>query len=172
MPAELLCRLYENKNIVFLWIYLFVNRTVLTLDPNKQGIETYYQSLKDSGFFEDDEEVEYGKEMIFHTTDKCHKKNHLLFYSSITWISRKIKINRIHKTVLVKSCFGMPFEFVDIHIQPDWFAEIKFIADHIQSIENLVGSCIVAVITDGGVFDHTVVFNSFPHKRNMAKSSL
>ena len=34
--------------------YLFVNRTVLTLDPNKQGIETYYQSLKDSGFFEDD----------------------------------------------------------------------------------------------------------------------
>ena len=40
---------------------LFVNRTVLTLDPNKQGIETYYQSLKDSGFFEDDEEVEYEK---------------------------------------------------------------------------------------------------------------
>ena len=40
----------------------------------------------------------------------------------------------------------MPLEFVDIHIQPDRFAEIKFIADLIQSIENLVGSCIVAVI--------------------------
>ena len=38
--------------------YLFVNRTVLTLDPNKQGIETYYQSLKDSGFFEDDTKVD------------------------------------------------------------------------------------------------------------------
>lgn len=38
--------------------YLFVNRTVLTLDPNKEGIETYYQSLKDSGFFEDDTKVD------------------------------------------------------------------------------------------------------------------
>ena len=45
----------------------------------------------------------------------------------------------------------MPFEFVDIHIQPDRFAEIQFIADLIQSIENLVGSCIVTVITDGGM---------------------
>ena len=32
--------------------YLFVNRTVLTLDPNKTGVETYYESLKDSGYFE------------------------------------------------------------------------------------------------------------------------
>ena len=33
--------------------YLFVNRTVLTLDPNKTGVETYYESLKDSGYFDD-----------------------------------------------------------------------------------------------------------------------
>lgn len=32
--------------------YLFVNRTVLTLDPNKKGVETYYESLSDSGYFE------------------------------------------------------------------------------------------------------------------------
>lgn len=32
--------------------YLFVNRTVLTLDPNKTGVETYYQSLSESGYFE------------------------------------------------------------------------------------------------------------------------
>ncbi len=32
--------------------YLFVNRTVLTLDPNKKGVETYYESLKDSGYFD------------------------------------------------------------------------------------------------------------------------
>ena len=55
----------------------------------------------------------------------------------------------------------MPFEFVDIHIQPDRFAEIQFIADLIQSIENLVGSCIVTVITDGGIFDHMIVFKFF-----------
>ena len=55
----------------------------------------------------------------------------------------------------------MPLEFVDIHIQPDRFAEIKFIADLIQSIENLVGSCIVTVITDGGIFDHMIVFKFY-----------
>lgn len=65
------------------------------------------------------------------------------------------------ETVLIESRFGMPLEFVDIHIQPDRFAEIKFIANLIQSIENLVGSCIVAVITDGGVFDHMIVFKFF-----------
>ncbi len=32
--------------------YLFVNRTVLTLDPNQKGVETYYESLKESGYFE------------------------------------------------------------------------------------------------------------------------
>ena len=65
------------------------------------------------------------------------------------------------KAVLVESCFGMPFEFVDIDIQPDWFAKIKFVADFIQSIKNLVCSGIVTVITDGSVFDHTVVFKFF-----------
>lgn len=40
---------------------------------------------------------------------------------------------------------------VDIQYRNDRFAEIKFIADLIQSIENLVGSCIVTVITDGGI---------------------
>ena len=82
-----------------------------------------------------------------------------LFFDHLDF--QKIKINGIHKAVLVESRFGMPFEFVDIDIQPDWFAEIKFIAYLIQSIENLVGSGIVAVITDGGIFDHTVVFKFF-----------
>ena len=65
------------------------------------------------------------------------------------------------KAVLVESCFGMPLKFVNIDIQPDRFAEIKFIADLIQSIENLVGSCIATVITDGGIFDHMIVFKFF-----------
>ena len=79
-----------------------------------------------------------------------------LFFNHLDF--QKIKINRIHETVLIESRFGMPLEFVDIHIQPDRFAEIKFIADLIQSIENLVGSCIATVITDGGIFDHMIVF--------------
>ena len=32
--------------------YLFVNRTVLTLDPNEKGVITYYDSLSDSGYFD------------------------------------------------------------------------------------------------------------------------
>ena len=57
----------------------------------------------------------------------------------------------------------MPLEFVDIHIQPDRFAEIKFIADLIQSIENLVGSCIVTVITDGGQAKNVFVSSDFQY---------
>ena len=34
--------------------YLFVNRTFLTLDPNEKGIETFYESLSDSGYFDGD----------------------------------------------------------------------------------------------------------------------
>lgn len=33
--------------------YFFVNTTTLTLDPNKSGIETYFQALINSGYFEE-----------------------------------------------------------------------------------------------------------------------
>ena len=33
--------------------YLFVNKTTLTLDPNRQGIEELYQALIDTGVIED-----------------------------------------------------------------------------------------------------------------------
>ena len=89
----------------------------------------------------------------------AEKSSLFLFFNHLDF--QKIKIDRIHKAVLVESCFGMPFEFVDIDIQPDWFAKIKFVADFIQSIKNLVCSGIVTVITDGSVFDHTVVFKLF-----------
>lgn len=32
--------------------YLFVNRTILTLDPNQKGVISYYDSLSDSGYFD------------------------------------------------------------------------------------------------------------------------
>ncbi len=38
--------------------YLFVNRTVLTLDPNESGVITYYNSLEDSGFFDGGTDVD------------------------------------------------------------------------------------------------------------------
>lgn len=37
--------------------YFFVNSTTLTLDPNKSGVETYYQALINSGYFEDNTDV-------------------------------------------------------------------------------------------------------------------
>ena len=105
-------------------------------------------------------------------TDKCHLKTISFILPDISMRDlicllfnhldfQKIKINGIHEAVLVESRFGMPFEFVDIDIQPDRFAEIKFVADLIQSIKNLVCSGIVTVITDGGVFDHMIVFKFF-----------
>ncbi|MGN0342055.1 MAG: ABC transporter substrate-binding protein [Roseburia sp.] len=38
--------------------YFFVNSTTLTLDPNKTGVETYYQALINSGYFEDGTDVD------------------------------------------------------------------------------------------------------------------
>lgn len=38
--------------------YFFVNSTTLTLDPNKSGIETYYQALINSGYFEEGTSVD------------------------------------------------------------------------------------------------------------------
>lgn len=38
--------------------YFFENRTFLTLDPNKDGVEEFYQSLQDSGFFEESTDVD------------------------------------------------------------------------------------------------------------------
>lgn len=38
--------------------YFFVNSTTLTLDPNKSGIETYYQALIDTGYFEGGTDVD------------------------------------------------------------------------------------------------------------------
>lgn len=37
--------------------YFFVNSTTLTLDPNKSGIITYYEALKNTGYFEDGTDV-------------------------------------------------------------------------------------------------------------------
>ena len=37
--------------------YFFVNSTTLTLDPNKSGVETYYQALINSGYFEESTDV-------------------------------------------------------------------------------------------------------------------
>lgn len=37
--------------------YFFVNSTTLTLDPNKSGIETYYQALINTGYFEEDTNI-------------------------------------------------------------------------------------------------------------------
>ena len=34
-----------------------------------------------------------------------------------------------YKTILVKTSFAVAFEFLNIGIEPDWFAEIKVVAD-------------------------------------------
>lgn len=48
---------FSGQTEEFVNNYFFVNSTTLTLDPNKSGIETYYQALINSGYFEDDTNV-------------------------------------------------------------------------------------------------------------------
>lgn len=43
---------YSGQTEDYVNNYLFVNRTVLTLDPNEKGVENYYNSLSDIGYFD------------------------------------------------------------------------------------------------------------------------
>lgn len=72
-----------------------------------------------------------------------------------------IKINRIYKVILIEPCLVMFFEFLNIMIQPDWLAKIEFIADRVQSIEDLMRSGIIRLIADYGVAQHMIVFKFF-----------
>ncbi len=43
---------YSEQTEEYVYNYLFENRTIMTLDPNKDGIALYYNSLVDAGYFE------------------------------------------------------------------------------------------------------------------------
>lgn len=43
---------YSDQTEEYVEQYLFENRTIMTLSPNKQGIIDYYNSLVDAGYFE------------------------------------------------------------------------------------------------------------------------
>lgn len=43
---------YSGQTEEYVEQYLFENRTIMTLDPNKEGIIDYYNSLVDAGYFE------------------------------------------------------------------------------------------------------------------------
>lgn len=42
---------YSDQTEEYVEQYLFENRTIMTLDPNKNGVISYYDSLVDSGYF-------------------------------------------------------------------------------------------------------------------------
>lgn len=72
-----------------------------------------------------------------------------------------IKINRIHKIVLIETRFAVPFKFLNSRIQPDWLAKIKFVADGIEGAEYFVSSCIHAFLAYDCVADHSIIFKFF-----------
>ena len=72
-----------------------------------------------------------------------------------------VEVNRIDEIILIESCLGMTLEFVDCGIQPNWFAEIEFVTDSIQSVENLVCSGIVTVVANSSVTKQSIVFKDF-----------
>lgn len=45
---------FSGQTEDYVYEYLFVNRTFLTLDPNRSGVITFYDSLNSSGFFPED----------------------------------------------------------------------------------------------------------------------
>lgn len=49
---------YSDQTEEYVRQYLFENRTIMTLDPNKSGIIEYYNSLVEAGYFEGDINIE------------------------------------------------------------------------------------------------------------------
>lgn len=48
---------YSDQEEDYVKQYLFENRTIMTIDPNKEGIISYYNSLVDAGYFEGDIDI-------------------------------------------------------------------------------------------------------------------
>ena len=66
-----------------------------------------------------------------------------------------------NEIILIKTGLIMLFEIPHRGIQPDRISQIHLIADFLKSVKNLVGSGIIAVITDNGVLKHAIVFPYF-----------
>lgn len=49
---------YSNQTEEYVYNYLFENRTIMTLNPNKQGVIDYYNSLVDAGYFKGNIEID------------------------------------------------------------------------------------------------------------------
>ena len=49
---------YSSQTKEYVYNYLFENRTILTLDPNKQGVIDYYNSLVNAGYFKGDIKID------------------------------------------------------------------------------------------------------------------
>lgn len=48
---------YSDQTEEYVYSYLFENRTIMTIDPNKQGVIDYYNSLVDAGYFNGDIDI-------------------------------------------------------------------------------------------------------------------
>ena len=72
-----------------------------------------------------------------------------------------VEFNMFNEIILIKTSLIMLFEIPHRGIQPDRISQIHLIADFLKSVKNLVGSGIIAVITDNGVLKHAIVFPYF-----------
>ena len=62
-----------------------------------------------------------------------------------------IKLNMLYEIVLIKTGFGMTLEFLNRGFQPDWFSQIKLIADFIKGMKDFVCACVIAFIADDSI---------------------
>ena len=72
-----------------------------------------------------------------------------------------VEFNMFNEIILIKAGLIMLFEIPHCGIQPDRISQIHLITDLLKSVKDLVGSGIIAVITDNGVLKHAIVFPYF-----------
>ena len=75
---------------------------------------------------------------------------------------QKVKINGFNKAVLIKTCLGLAFEFIDVLIQPNRISQIEFMADLLQPGEHFTGPVqLCAAVIYNGILYQMIIFKNF-----------
>ena len=82
----------------------------------------------------------------------------LIFFDDLNF--QVVEFDAFYKVILCKTGFAVALKVCYGFIQPERPAQVKLHTYLVQSPKNLVGPGIRAVVSDTGILQHTVVFES------------
>lgn len=72
-----------------------------------------------------------------------------------------VEFDGIYEVVASESCFVMSLEFFDVVVEPDWLAQVEFVANLIECMKYFMCSGVICLITDHSVLQEMIVFPNF-----------